>query len=890
MVGEPFILSSILTSSAVLFQKAQSILNTLPDIPNPVNIGTQYRPRRPAWLTLLLDIKQTALHAISHVFASISILPDISLEKLKNPHESTSLHIGEFYKKSAQTAFALLAESASHLNPDALYALGDLNFYGNYTHTQDFAQSLDNYKTLASLTGNSTAQFMVGLMYSTGMFGTTPANQAKANLYYTFAANAGDLRAQMAMGFRHLNGIGTPKSSISAVKYYKETADKSFKYFFEGKTPGGRVLARPSWILPNDDGGVYGEGASYASSGDNAGSGFPSGVRTVEEAIEYFHYLAEENNAVYAHFVLAMLYYEGGKTLDPDFEMSVEYAKRGAAYLWKPDGTSNVAANKLGRFAIQQGSHCAGFIGARYLGGQGVEQDFAKAKMWFLRGIEHGDYISLNSLGFMYYHGIGVEKDLNKGVGYIKKAAESKYGPAHFNLGYAYAQRNHPGDAMKAYEQFDLASKKRSIPAWYYKGLMLYNGFHGKEKPVERSIDGAVVHFKIVSEVMEELHSPLKWAHDKFAQKDYGSAMLGFMISAEMGHETAQMNLAYLLDEQRGLLDLGSIKGNTFNFIKSILTFGNKTMEPESKSAIRNMAREKTALVYWTRAGRQLNYDAIVKMGDYYFSGIGTDKPDPAKAAACYQSAADHTSSLANWNLGWMHENGIGAEQSFHLAKRYYDLAAADTREAFFPVQLSLLKLRVRSFWSSVVSDGTLNRIASLTSYDDESSDENKSSKSFREGLRQMWRYWRDTSPPHADKSQQSTAKSTEDEEIADLQTKTIWDDGESGTSSSSSSESTGGTANADNFEDSLDSLLVFAIIALFGAFMWYRQRQQVRFQNQLRARAEEQRRRLQRGNEDNNNDNNGEQPQNPEQQANNNRFMFQAGDGWVGFQFRAGF
>lgn len=65
------------------------------------------------------------------------------------------------------------------------------------------------------------------------------------------------------------------------------------------------------------------------------------------------------------------------------------------------------------------------------------------------------------------------------------------------------------------------------------------------------------------------------------------------------------------------------------------------------------------ALVYWTRSANQGDVDARVKMGDYYFAGIGAEA-DVTKAHACYKVAADHFSAMAMWNLGWMHENGIG--------------------------------------------------------------------------------------------------------------------------------------------------------------------------------------------------------------------------------------
>lgn len=111
----------------------------------------------------------------------------------------------------------------------------------------------------------------------------------------------------------------------------------------------------------------------------------------------------------------------------------------------------------------------------------------------------------------------------------------------------------------------------------------------------------------------------------------------------------------------------------------------------------------RLALTQWTRAAGQRNIDALVKVGDYYYHGLGVpEEPESVrreKAARYYQSAADtQLSALAMWNLGWMYENGIGVPQDFHLAKRHYDLALTTNSEAYLPVLLSLMKLYLRSF------------------------------------------------------------------------------------------------------------------------------------------------------------------------------------------------
>ena len=140
----------------------------------------------------------------------------------------------------------------------------------------------------------------------------------------------------------------------------------------------------------------------------------------------------------------------------------------------------------------------------------------------------------------------------------------------------------------------------------------------------------------------------------------------------------------------------------------------------------------RLALTQWTRAAAQRNIDALVKVGDYYYYGLGvSDEPEQfrlEKAARYYQSASDtQMSALAMWNLGWMYENGVGVPQviiftslfrpcssnfccqDFHLAKRHYDLALETNSEAYLPVVLSLAKLYARSIWHTLTGgDGGL--------------------------------------------------------------------------------------------------------------------------------------------------------------------------------------
>ena len=69
-------------------------------------------------------------------------------------------------------------------------------------------------------------------------------------------------------------------------------------------------------------------------------------------------------------------------------------------------------------------------------------------------------------------------------------------------------------------------------------------------------------------------------------------------------------------------------------------------------------------------------------------------------AAYYYQKAGEkYMSARANFNLGFMHEWGLGLKQDFPMAKRYYDLALSrNYREAEIAVQIALIAMNTHEF------------------------------------------------------------------------------------------------------------------------------------------------------------------------------------------------
>ncbi|OAQ66867.1 ubiquitin-protein ligase Sel1/Ubx2 [Pochonia chlamydosporia 170] len=572
-------------------------------------------------------------------------------------------------------AVDLLEKAARQNNSDAQYLLAELNFFGNYSYTRDLHAAYNYYNDLASSHGNTTAQYMLGLFHSTGIGNVVPRDQAKALLYYTFAAIRGDARAEMATAFRHHIGIGASKSCEVAVKYYKRVADKAIQWHRSGP-PGGVTWIYQGWRIADDDGGVYGEGASAASSGMNARkiSVHSDANAAISDVIEYLDLMSQKGD-IKASLNLGRIFYDGQRGLEHDFDLAKKYFFLVASRYWKRDGrlVDNVKPG-----ADKVAAKAAGFIGRMYLRGDGLPQNFERAKVWFERGAKLKDAQSQYGIGLMLLNGLGGKEDIKRASELFQLAAAADYAPAQVEIGRLYLDQGEAEDLRVANNFFELAARYGNIEAHYYLAEMIYHGV-GRE----RTCNMALGYYKHVAEKAEPLVSSWADANDAYDSGDYEVAFLEYLMAAEQGYERAQNNVAYMLD-------MIESKKRSSRWLGKTQTEGTVLDNPS------------LALIHWTRSSRQSNIDSLVKMGDYYFYGIGTEV-DVGKAVQCYTGASEYSQSAqALFNLGWMHENGIGLEQDFHLAKRYYDQALEVNEEAYLPVTMSLLKLRIRSAWNTI--------------------------------------------------------------------------------------------------------------------------------------------------------------------------------------------
>lgn len=174
--------------------------------------------------------------------------------------------------------------------------------------------------------------------------------------------------------------------------------------------------------------------------------------------------------------------------------------------------------------------------------------------------------------------------------------------------------------------------------------------------------------------------SRLMNAYADYKNNEINKAFIKYAFLAEVGYEVAQSNAAYLLD-----------RGDVTIF------------HDRNEELIR-------AFYYWKRAAAQGYSAAQVKLGDYYYYGWGTNI-DFEMAAALYRKASEQQyNAQAMFNLGYMHEKGLGMKKDWHLAKRQYDLAAVTNADAKVPVAIALLKLQLLAKIESIKEVRDINK------------------------------------------------------------------------------------------------------------------------------------------------------------------------------------
>jgi SEL1 protein len=578
---------------------------------------------------------------------------------------------------------------------------------------QDDAEALRLFREAAAL-GDPGAHEELGFAHSVG-WGGVEQSTAKAVLHQYFAAMGGAPLAQMAMGWRHLRGAGVPESCQSAVLYYDPPASlvaDSTNKKGASFTGGG----------PNSVNGANGAIRLTAETS----SGFDGAARRDADVAQYYKYSADMGNADAASAVGRLLTF-GSRGVKQDARTAYKYFTQAAAA-----GDADAMAH----------------LGHMFANGIGVNEPSNETALALFRAaVDKGNARAAYGLGYMHLGGFGVDRDLTKAFEHITNAAEAGSPEAQFHLGALYARgvfgkdapkeenaekesenayaRPSKRDHAKAFYNFNLAAAQGHATATYNLAIMQLSGSLG----LPQTCKAAALLLKGLAE-RGAWTAGVEEARGALAAGRKRAGLVKYMKVAEAGVEVAQANAAFVLDRaepwyeestdddddetsdarirRRGFEEKGR-----FSSVLGASTFGS--------SAEFSSDRERRALHYHKLAADQGNVLSLLKIGDAYFYGrTGGEAPsDRSKfstrdgekrkvlnalderrnvSAAVYLRATQRRSAQAMFNLGAMHEHGLGLPKDLHLAKRYYDMALSTDPKAYVPVKLALYKLQAHAW------------------------------------------------------------------------------------------------------------------------------------------------------------------------------------------------
>jgi hypothetical protein len=116
-------------------------------------------------------------------------------------------------------------------------------------------------------------------------------------------------------------------------------------------------------------------------------------------------------------------------------------------------------------------------LGVSHKLGEGVPQDYAKAREWFEKAAAGGDMNAMINLGLLYYNGQGVPRDYARAREWFEKAAAKDHAGGMNNLGVLYQNgRGVTRDYARAREWFEKAADKGAANAMINLGVLYQNG------------------------------------------------------------------------------------------------------------------------------------------------------------------------------------------------------------------------------------------------------------------------------------------------------------------------------------------------------------------------------------------------------------------------------
>ena len=508
-------------------------------------------------------------------------------------------------------------------------------------------EALQFYHLKATTANDVTAAFTLAHLYHFGVRGVTQ-NLRKALFYYEIAAEAHHWESSAYVGLFHLWGIGMEaheRNLFEAYRHFKIAAPltlESCRRRYESKLRNPEEDKFQCEPLA-----VHGFGILHLW-------GIPGLMKVDLEMAEKYLSLAKEMGSADATYNLAMMWM-GWKTHYKNFDDLEEGGSSKAPEAHPELETSSSSGNSNKDFSLHVS---ANEVKGTFKGPH--NKDITESIKLLQKAAERGHIQARHRLGLIYSRGVQFQTNTGMEHHVVKPDCKKAKGYFSWMVNNASPERSRAlRAAYRSYMSGDLEASLRSYLSVAETGSSV--GQANAAFLLERNV---CLHLSPQDCAKASVRLWKAAANQGIAEASLRVGDFYYYGRLRSDKATPFGWTQYLLYPEQYLPDM-------IESVKDFLGISKPNVQQAENESSRSDCNEK-------------NPSCISS------ESLSTLDEDLAKAAQYYQMAAEkHQSPRANFNLGFLHEFGLGLKQDFPLAKRHYDLAAG-SEEAQVAVQLAL--------------------------------------------------------------------------------------------------------------------------------------------------------------------------------------------------------
>lgn len=360
---------------------------------------------------------------------------------------------GECVEQNYEEALRWYSISAEQGNSEGQWRLGYMYAYGKGVEV-DFEEAVKWYHKSAEQ-GNPGGQWRLGYMYMSGK--GVEQNYDEATKWFSIAAEEGDATAQFYLGIMHEEGLGCDTDCEEAETWFRLSAEQGY---YAAYTKIGKILLKRAFYLA-----PYYSDKRFSKKNDPDGKAYAKAYRSFEmaedEAYKWFVYPAEcgdieaQELLVFAYrygryglkkdLEKAFIYLQNAVEDDPDalfrvYELAemylygegtpVDYQKAAELFEYIIEKETNRDKDELKNSQWQ--------LGLLYENGNGVPQNLARAIELYEASYKNRSPVGAFYLALQYRSGEYLGVDIDKYLKLLKYAVDKWVAPAMYTLGYDY--------------------------------------------------------------------------------------------------------------------------------------------------------------------------------------------------------------------------------------------------------------------------------------------------------------------------------------------------------------------------------------------------------------------------------------------------------------------